>query len=128
MARDGRRPRHRCQGNVGRRFVGHLRLGRLRANVRWDHVRRVAHRIYFRECAGAQLRVHTDPAANTDVCVTLANSGREPVTLTLTGDTTPSIVVNPGDVRAQCVDGVQFVDVICSGQNSCSAQWRVDLN
>jgi hypothetical protein len=77
---------------------------------------------------GAQLRVHSDPVANTDVCVTLANSGREPVTLTLTGDTTPSIVVNPGEVRAQCVDGVQFVDVICSGQNSCTAQWRVDLN
>ena len=77
---------------------------------------------------GTQLRVHSDPSANTDVCVTLANAGREPVTLTLTGDTTPSIVVNPGDVRAQCVDGVQFVDVICSGQNSCTAQWRVDLN
>jgi hypothetical protein len=77
---------------------------------------------------GAQLRVHTDPGASTDVCATVANSGREPVTLTLTGDTTPSIVVNPGDVRAQCVDNVQFVDVICSGANSCTAQWRVDLN
>jgi hypothetical protein len=77
---------------------------------------------------GAQLRAHSDPEAATDICVTVANTGREPVTLTLTGATTPSIVVNPGETRAQCVDDIQFVDVICSGANSCTAQWRVDLN
>jgi hypothetical protein len=75
---------------------------------------------------GAQERVHEDPTMNRDVCVTLVNTGSSQLTLTLTGDTTPSTTVNQGVTKALCVANVHFVDVSCTGTNACNAQWRVD--
>jgi hypothetical protein len=77
---------------------------------------------------GFQVRVHADGSVSNDVCVTVVNTGGSLVTLTLTGSTTPAMDVNPGDSRALCVENVQFVDVTCAGESSCSAQWRVDQN
>jgi hypothetical protein len=76
----------------------------------------------------AQERVFTDAAATSNVCVTLVNGGKSQLTLTITGATTPSADVAGGGTRALCAEDVQFVDVICSGPNSCSGQWRVDDN
>jgi len=75
---------------------------------------------------GDTVRVHEDPTVNRDVCVTLVNAGSAQLTLTLTGDTTPTTTVNPGVSKALCVANVHYVDVSCTGVNSCSAQWRVD--
>ena len=75
---------------------------------------------------GTQARVHEDPTVGRNVCVTLANTGRSQLTMTLTGDTTPSASVDPGVSKALCVGNVHFVDVSCTGANACSAQWRVD--
>jgi hypothetical protein len=76
----------------------------------------------------AQERVFTDSAGTSNVCVTVVNSGKSQLTLTITGVTTPSADVAGGGTRALCVEDVQFVDLVCSGPNSCSAQWRVDDN
>lgn len=75
---------------------------------------------------GPALRVHEDPTINRDVCVTLVNTGSSQLTLSLTGDTTPSTTVEAGVSKALCVANVHFVDVSCTGVNACSAQWRVD--
>lgn len=75
---------------------------------------------------GGSLRVHEDPTVNRDVCVTLANTGSSQLTLLLTGDTTPSVTVESGATRSMCVGNVHYVDVSCTGANSCSGQWRVD--
>jgi hypothetical protein len=75
---------------------------------------------------GAQARVHEDPTVNRDVCVTLVNTGRSQLTMTLTGDTTPSTTFDPGVSKALCVGNVHYVDVSCTGVSACSAQWRVD--
>jgi hypothetical protein len=77
---------------------------------------------------GGQVRVHSDSSASNDVCVTVVNTGSSLVTLTLTGALTPAMDINPGTSRALCVEDVQFVDVTCAGESSCSAQWRVDQN
>ena len=75
---------------------------------------------------GGQERVHEDPTVNRDVCVTLVNTGGSQLTMTLTGDTTPSTTVNQGVSKSLCVGNVHFVDVSCTGTSACNAQWRVD--
>jgi len=77
---------------------------------------------------GASERVHNDGATNRNVCVTVLNTGRSQVTMTLTGTGNPTTDVAPGSSKALCVDSAQFVDVSCTGASACSAQWRVDSN
>ena len=75
---------------------------------------------------GAQVRIHEDPVANRDVCVTLVNTGSSQLTLALTGATNPTTTVNAGEQKALCVGNVEHADVSCTGTNSCTGQWRVD--
>jgi hypothetical protein len=75
-----------------------------------------------------QERVFTDSTGASNVCVTVVNGGKSQLTLTITGATSPSADVAGGATRALCAEDVQFVDLACTGPNSCSAQWRVDDN
>ncbi len=71
--------------------------------------------------------VYLNPAADTDLCTTVANSGRASVRLTLTGDGTGSVDVAPGKSAALCRNDVTEIDIDClSLENSCTAQWRAD--
>jgi hypothetical protein len=78
--------------------------------------------------ATATERVFTDPG-NSNVCVTVAVVGKAAsVTMTLTGNTTPTAVVPAGGSKSLCVDAVDFVDLECGATSSCNVQWRVDRN
>lgn len=77
---------------------------------------------------GAQERVFTQSGGTSSVCVTVINTGKSQLTLTITGAATPSIDVLAGGSKALCVEDVQFVDLVCSGTAICSGQWRVDDN
>jgi hypothetical protein len=77
---------------------------------------------------GAQERVLTHSGGTSNVCVTVINTGKSQLTLTITGATTPSTDVAAGATKALCVEDVQFVDLVCSGTANCSAQWRADNN
>jgi len=73
-------------------------------------------------------RIFTDPS-NSNVCVTVAVAGKAAsVTMTLTGNTTPSAIVPPGGSKALCVEGADFVDLECGATSACNVQWRVDRN
>jgi len=77
---------------------------------------------------GFQARVHADGSVSQDVCVTVVNTGSSLFTLSLIGASTPAMDVFPGTSRALCVENVQFVDLTCAGESTCTAQWRVDQN
>jgi hypothetical protein len=77
---------------------------------------------------GAQERVFAQSGGTSSVCVTVINTGKSQLTLTITGATTPSTDLAAGATKALCGEDVQFVDLVCSGTANCSAQWRVDDN
>lgn len=72
--------------------------------------------------------VYTDASANADTCVTVVNSGKATVRLSITNDVpnTTSIDVLAGASGALCRDSTEQVDLLCVGPSSCTAQWRLD--
>lgn len=77
---------------------------------------------------GAEQRIFAQSGGTSSVCVTVVNTGKSQLTLTITGATTPSTDVATGATQALCAEDVQFVDLVCSGTANCNAQWRVDDN
>jgi hypothetical protein len=76
----------------------------------------------------ATATVYTDDSNNSDTCVTVANTGKSPVRLTMVNDvpSTVSIDLAIGASGALCRDNTERVDLVCLGASTCSAQWRVD--
>ena len=72
--------------------------------------------------------VYTDTSSNADTCVTVVNSGKSTVRLSITNDvpSTASIDVLAGGSAALCRDSTEQVDLLCIGPSSCAAQWRLD--
>ncbi len=63
-----------------------------------------------------------------DVCVTVVNKGRVPVSFEITGATNPTALVPVAGSRGLCAEDVTAVEVVCAEEQTCSVQWRVDDN
>jgi len=78
----------------------------------------------------ATATVYTDSSANSDTCVTVINIGKSAVRLSIvdSNPSTTSIDLAIGASNALCRDNTERVDLTCLGVNTCSAQWRVDMD
>lgn len=79
--------------------------------------------------SGGSEQVFSHPAGTSDVCVTVVNTGKAPVGVSITGDSSASTSVPVGGAKAVCSDDTTAIDLSCGEEaNACSAQWRVDEN
>jgi hypothetical protein len=75
---------------------------------------------------GGSEQVFSHPSAN-DVCVTVANTGKVPVGVSITGASSASTSVPAGGTKTVCSDDTTAIDLTCGEEsNDCAAQWRVD--
>ena len=62
-----------------------------------------------------------------DVCATVSLGGTAvSATLRLLGDSSVTIGVDVGEVRALCLQDADTLEVDCDGATKCTVQWRVD--
>ena len=77
----------------------------------------------------ATATVYTDGAGSADACATVVVSGSAAVRLSMVAGSTSTIDVPVGASGALCKNNLERADLTClGGTNSCSAQWRVDVN
>lgn len=77
---------------------------------------------------GGSETVFSHPTGS-DVCVTVANTGKVPVGIGITGASSASTSVPAGGTKAVCSDDTTAIDLTCGEEsNDCAAQWRVDEN
>jgi hypothetical protein len=76
--------------------------------------------------ASATERVFIHPSNGSDLCVTVTNTGKVPVDVSVTGASSPTGSVSVGATEAVCADDVTQVDLTCAQASDCAAQWRVD--
>jgi len=77
--------------------------------------------------AGGSERIYFHPNNTNDACVTVANTGRIPVGVTVTGAANPTGEVPVNGTEAVCAEDVTQIDLTCAGGGAeCAAQWRVD--
>ena len=75
---------------------------------------------------GGSERVYSHPSANT-VCVTVVNTGKVPVGISVTGADSATTSVAVGSTKSLCSDDTTAIDLTCGEENTdCTAQWRVD--
>jgi hypothetical protein len=73
-------------------------------------------------------RIFSHPSASS-VCVTVANTGKVPVGISITGADSATTSVAAGGTKALCSDDTTAIDLTCGEENTdCAAQWRVDDN
>jgi hypothetical protein len=78
---------------------------------------------------GGSEQVFSHPTTGTDVCVTVVNTGKVPVGVSITGTSSASTSVPAGGSKAVCSDDTTAIDLTCGEEsNACAAQWRVDEN
>ena len=78
--------------------------------------------------AGSSDEVFSHPTGS-DVCVTVANNGKVPVGVSITGASSASTTVAVGGTKAVCSDDTTAIDITCGEEtNGCTAEWRVDEN
>ncbi len=75
--------------------------------------------------AGDSERIFSHPGA-TDVCVTVANSGKVAIEVSITGVSSAATDVPAGGSLAVCSKDTTAIDLNCNGESTCSAGWRVD--
>jgi len=78
--------------------------------------------------AGGTEHIFTHPANTSDLCATVVNTGKDPVSVNVTGASAPTGSVPGGGSKAVCADDVTLIDLVCPGDKNCTAQWRVDQN
>ena len=76
---------------------------------------------------GGSIRVFTHANNSSDLCVTVVNTGKNNVGVSVTGATPAVGDVPAGGSQAVCSDDVTAIDLTCPVGN-CTAQWRVDQN
>lgn len=77
---------------------------------------------------GGTEQVFSHPTG-TDVCVTVLNTGKVPVGVSITGVSSASSSVPAGGGKTVCSDDTTAIDLSCAEEStSCAAQWRVDEN
>lgn len=77
--------------------------------------------------AGGSERIYTHPSNTNDACVTVVNTGRAPVGVSVTGASAPTGEVPVNGSEAVCAEDVTQIDLTCTiGGAECDAQWRVD--
>ncbi len=76
---------------------------------------------------GGSERIFLHSGGTTDLCVTVTNTGRAPIGISVTGATSPTGEAPVGGSEAVCAEDVTQIDLNCVAQ-SCAAQWRVDDN
>jgi hypothetical protein len=81
-----------------------------------------------RIAVGGTERIFTHSGGASDVCVTVANTGKVPLDVTLTSTTSPTAAVSSGATTAVCSEDVTAIDLVCLQESACNAQWRVDEN
>ena len=62
---------------------------------------------------------------NEDICVTVANTGKDPVRLDLIDAGATSVDVATGATVTLCGQ-TDSVDLVCTGTKACSVGWRAD--
>lgn len=75
--------------------------------------------------AGDSQRVFSHPGT-ADVCVTVANAGKVSIEVSITGETSAATDVPAGGSLAVCSKDTSAIDLNCTGESACAAQWRVD--
>jgi len=78
--------------------------------------------------AGGTERIFLHSGGASDVCVTVVNTGKLPVDISFTGASAPTGEVPAGGSEAVCADDVTQIDLSCTEEQTCTAQWRVDDN
>jgi hypothetical protein len=76
---------------------------------------------------GSAETVFSHPTGS-DVCVTVVNTGKAALTVSVTGVSSASPSVPAGSSKAVCSDDTTAIDLTCGEESNCSAQWRVDEN
>jgi len=76
---------------------------------------------------GGSERIFSHPTGS-DVCVTVVNTGKVSVGVSITGVSSASIDVPAGGSKAVCSDDTTAIDLTCTQETACAAQWRVDDN
>lgn len=66
-----------------------------------------------------------DGLNNEDICVTVANTGKDPVRLDLIDSGATSVDVPIGATVSLCGQ-TDSVDLACTGTKSCTVAWRAD--
>lgn len=77
---------------------------------------------------GSSETVFSHPTGS-DVCVTVVNTGKSSVGVSITGVSSASTSVPVGGSKGVCSDDTTAIDLSCGEETSgCAAQWRVDDN
>jgi hypothetical protein len=77
--------------------------------------------------AGGTERIFSNPNMS-DVCVTVVNTGKLPIGVSIVGASSASSEVPVGGSTAVCSDDTTAIDLTCTQDSKCAAQWRVDDN